>query len=142
MSVKPFLLIAVALSLGCAPAVGTSEMGSGSTARKANILTADEIAAAEADATTALDALRRLRPIWLTPRGPNSFYTGGTDMPALFIDGQQFSDLNPLRTIQANHVADIRYYRPDEAGGIFGVRAGSAGAIEVRLKTAAHPPVP
>lgn len=142
MSVKHFYLIAAASILGCAAPVGQSEMSRTSAARKANILTADEIAAAEADATTALDALRRLRPIWLTPRGPNSFYTGGTDMPALFIDGQQFSDLSALRTIQADQVADIRYYRPDEAGGAFGIRAGSAGAIEVRLKVAAHPPVP
>ena len=63
MSVKPIFLIAVAAILGCAPAVGTSEMGKGSAPRKANILTADEISAAEADATTAWDALVRLRPI-------------------------------------------------------------------------------
>jgi len=142
MSVKLFYLIAVAAILGCAPAVGRSEMGMPATPRKANILTASEIAAAEADATTAYDAIARLRPIWLTPRGPNSFYAGGTDLPVLFIDGQAFRDFNPLRAIQANHVADIRYYRPDEAGGAFGIRAGSAGAIEVRLKVATHPPVP
>ena len=142
MSVKPFYLIAVAAIIGCAPSVGTSEMAPASAPRKANILTADEIAAAEADATTALDALRRLRPIWLTARGPNSFYGSGTDLPTLFIDGQQFHDTAPLRTIQANQVADIRYYRPDEAGAVFGIRAGSAGAIEVRLKVASHPPVP
>ena len=142
MSIKHFSLIAAVIILGCAPPVGTSEMGQGSAPRKANILTADEIAAAEADQATALDALRRLRPMWLQPRGPNSFYSAGTDMPALFIDGQQFNDLSPLRTIQAYQVADIRFYRPEEAGGVFGIRAGSAGAIEVRLKVATHPPVP
>lgn len=142
MSVKLFYLIAGAAIFGCAPSVGTSEMAPASAPRKANILTADEIAAAEADATTALDALQRLRPIWLTARGPNSFYGSGTDLPTLFIDGQQFHDTAPLRTIQANQVADIRYYRPDEAGAVFGIRAGSAGAIEVRLKVASHPPVP
>ena len=142
MSVKHFYLIAAAAIFGCAAPVGQSEMRTTSAPRKANLLTADEIAAAQANTTTALDALRRLRPIWLEPRGPNSFYTGGTDMPALFIDGQQFSDLSPLRTIQADQVADIRYYRADEAGAAFGIRAGSAGAIEVRLKVASHPPVP
>ncbi len=142
MSVKPIYLVAVAAIIGCAPSPGTSEMGRASAPRKANILTADEISAAEADATTAWDALVRLRPIWLTARGPNSFYGTATDKPTLFIDGQQYYDTAPLRTIQANQVADIRYYRPDEAGAVFGVRAGSAGAIEVRLKVATHPPVP
>ena len=142
MSVKPLYLIAAAAIFSCAPPVGQSEMNPTSAPRKANILTADEIAAKEADATTAWDALVRLRPIWLTARGPNSFYGQGTDLPTLFIDGQQFHDVAALRTIQANQVADIRYYRPDEAGGTFGIRAGSAGAIEVRLKVATHPPVP
>ncbi|HEU4747024.1 MAG TPA: hypothetical protein VFS56_00885 [Gemmatimonadaceae bacterium] len=143
MSVKYLYLVVAAVMLGgCAPAVGTSEMGRPTAPRKANILTAEEIVGAEADQTTAYDAIARLRPIWLTPRGPSSFYGTGTDYPALFIDGQAFSDFRALRTIQANQVADIRFYRPDEAGAAFGLRAGSAGAIEVRLRIANHPPVP
>ena len=142
MSVKHFYLIGVAAIVGCAAPAGKSEMGGTSAPRKANILTADEIASAEADATNIYDALLRLRPIWLTPRGPNSFYGQGTDLPTLFIDGQQYYDVATLRTIQSNQVADVRYYRPDEAGGVFGIRAGSAGAIEIRLKQAIHPPVP
>jgi len=142
MSVTPFYLIAGAAILGCAPPVGTSEMGIPAAPRKANVLTANEIAAAEADATTAYDAIARLRPTWLVPRGPNSFYSPGTDLPVLFIDGQSFADFGILRTIQANQVGDVRYYRPDEAGAAFGLRAGSGGAIEVRLKLATHPPVP
>lgn len=141
MSVKPFYLIAGAAILGCAAPVGTSEMGIPAAPRKANVLTANEIAAAEADARTAYDAIARLRPIWLTARGPSSFGPG-TDFAVLFIDGQAMSDFSVLRTIQAHHVADVRYYRPDEAGAVFGLRAGSGGAIEVRLKIATHPPVP
>lgn len=143
MSVKPFyLVVAAGMIWGCAPALGTSEMGRPSSPRKANILTAEEIVAAEADQTTAYDAIARLRPIWLQPRGPSSFYATGTEYPALFIDGQSFNDFRTLRTIQANQVADIRFYRPDEAGATFGLRAGSGGAIEVRLRVATHPPVP
>ena len=143
MSGKVFYLVVAAVMLwGCAPALGTSEMGRPTSPRKANILTAEEIVAAEADQTTAYDAIARLRPIWLQPKGPSSFYGTGTEYPALFVDGQAFSDFRALRTIQANQVADIRFYRPDEAGATFGLRAGSAGAIEVRLRVATHPPVP
>ena len=142
MSVSHIYLILAAAVLGCAPAVGTSEMGRPTSPRKANILTAEEIVAAEADQTTAYDAIARLEPDRTQPRGPSSFYGTGTEYAALFIDGQAFSDFRALRTIQANQVADVRFYRPDEAGGTFGLRAGSAGAIEVRLRMATHPPVP
>jgi hypothetical protein len=70
MSVKHLYLVAVAAIIGCAPASGTS--GTSRTAavpRKGNLLTAEEIAAAHADVTTAYDAVARLRPNWLAPRG-------------------------------------------------------------------------
>ena len=143
MSVKRFYLVAVLGLLGCASPPGTSEMAKPSAPRKATLLTADEISAADADNASAFEAVARLRPMWLAKRAPNSFYSGEeADHPALFVDGQAVPDFNTLRTIAANDVADIRYYRPEEAGGAFGIRAGHSGALEVRLKIATHPPVP
>lgn len=143
MSVKHLYLIAVAAILGCAPVSGTSVTpGAGAVPRRANILTAEEIVAANADVATVYDAVSRLRPIWLAARGETSFYTPGTQFPILFVDGQAFGDLKTLRNIQASHVADIRLYSPSEAGGIFGLRGGTGGVIEVRMKQALGPSRP
>ncbi len=135
MSVKHLYLIAVAAILGCAPASGTSNTsGTSAVPRRPNLLTAEEILAANADVGTAYDALSRLRPNWLSSHGPTSFDTQGTGFAIVFVDGQQYGDLTSLRNIQAYHVADIRYYNVAEAGGRFGLRGGSGGVIEITMK--------
>ena len=50
------------------------------------------------------------------------------------MDGPLLGELNALKDIPAFQVADLRYYDVTEAGGKFGLRAGSGGAIEVRSK--------
>lgn len=140
MSPRYLCVIAVAAMLGCASAGGSSTQ----TPRpgRANLLTADEILAAHADVTTAYDALARLRPNWLTSRGPTSFINRGTEFASVFVDGEQYGNLNSLRNIHASQVADIRYYSSAEAGGRFGVRAGTSGVIEVRMNLKLEPRPP
>lgn len=134
MSIKHLYLIAVAAILGCAPSSPPATSGSAVAPRKGNLLTAAEIVVAKADVGTVSEALLRLRPVWLAPRGGgSSFGAAGTDFPVVYVDGQQYGDLNSLRTLHAYQVAEIRYYTPAEAGGIFGVRGGNAGVIDVRM---------
>lgn len=139
MSVKQLCLIALAATLGCAPASGTSRTSSTSVPRQANLLTAEEISAAHADVTTTYDAIARLRPHWLSSHGPTSFMTVGTEYAKVFLDGQQYGDLNALRNIPASEVEDIRYFNSTEAGGRFGLRAGTSGVIEVRMNLRISP---
>ena len=135
MSVKHLYLVAVAAIMACAPASGTSGTSRTSAVpRRANILTAEEIVAANADVATAYDALSRLRPNWLAAHGVSSFNTPGTELAIVFVDGQQYGGLNSLRNIQAYDVADIRYYDVTEAGAKFGLHGGTGGVIEVRMK--------
>jgi hypothetical protein len=131
MLLKHLYPIAVAAILGCGSSSGTSSQSP--APRRANLLTAEEILAAHADVTTAYDALARLRPNWLTSRGPTSFINRGTEFAIVFVDGEQYGTLTSLRNIHASQVADIRYYSSAEAGGRFGVRAGTSGVIEVRM---------
>ena len=134
MSVKHLYLMAVAAIIGCAAASGTS--GTSRTSgvpRRASILTAEQIAAAHADVTTAYDAIARLRPNWLAAHGSSSL-SPGTEFASVFVDGQQYGGLNSLRNIQAYEVADFRYYDVTEAGAKFGLRAGAGGVIEIRMK--------
>jgi hypothetical protein len=136
MSVRHLYLIAVAAILGCAAPSATSDRpGSPAPPRRGNYLSFEEIAAASADVMTVYDALSRLRPAWLAPRGQTSFNSPGTDYAAVFVDGQLYGELNSLRNLQASQVADIRYYNITEAGAKFGLRAGSGGAIEIRSRT-------
>jgi len=134
MSVQHLYLIAVAAVLGCSSATSGNQATAG-LPRKANLLTAEEMAAAHADVNTAYDAVARLRPNWLTAHGVTSAVANGagTEYALVFVDGMQYGDLNSLRGIPAYHVGSIRYYDVTQAGGRFGIRAGSSGVIEVTM---------
>jgi len=137
MSGRHLYLVAVAAVFGCSSGGGTSGnppilVGS----RMARILSGDEIAAAHADVTTAYDAVSRLRPNWLAGHGVTSgSNASGTQYAVVFVDGEPYGDINSLRNIPVYHVGDIHYYDVTEAGARFGIRGGSSGVIEVRMKS-------
>jgi hypothetical protein len=128
MSFKHLYLVAVGAILACAPASSTPRAHRSST-----ILVAEEIRAANVDAGTAYDAISRLRPNWLT-RGTRSFDPPPTEFSVVFVDGQRYGALESLRNIDANQIAEVRYYSPTEAGARFGLQGGLSGVIEVSMK--------
>jgi hypothetical protein len=138
MSGRHLYLVAIAAMFGCSSGGGTSAnppvLVGGS--RMARILSGDEIAAAHADVNTAYDAVSRLRPNWLAVHGVPTTSNGSVASTAVvFVDGEPYGDLSSLRTIPAYHVGDIHYYDVTEAGARFGIRGGSSGVIEVRMKS-------
>ena len=133
MSVRPLYLVAVAAILGCAPAA-TTLRAHVRRAENPKVLTASEIAIAHADANSAYDAIARLRPNWLASHGAMSSDAGVNPFASVWVDGQLYGELSTLRSIPAYQVEDIRYYDITEAGGKFGLRAGTGGAIEVRSR--------
>ena len=134
MSVKYFYLVAIAAVVGCASGK-SGDPGDPATPRRSDLVTAEEIANTHADVNTAYDALARLRPNWLAPKGAMSSNAAAGNYAIVFVDGQQVGDVNALRNIPAYYVADIRYYDVTQAGARFGIRAGTGGALEVRMKT-------
>ena len=135
MSVKHLYPMAFAAIIACAVASGASGASRTSGApRRSSILTAEQIAAAHADVTTAYDAIARLRPNWLVAHGSSSL-SPGTEFASVFVDGQQYGGLSSLRNIQAYQVADFHYYDVTEAGATFGLRGGAGGVIDVRMKS-------
>jgi hypothetical protein len=133
VSRKLFYLAGMVAVIGCA---STPSRPDGTTPlRKGNLLTAEEIVNAHADINSAYDAVQRLRPNWLSPRGTMSSSTAGSNYAQVFVDEQFVGDINALKNINAYQVGDLRYYDPSQAGGRFGVRAGTNGAIEVIMKT-------
>ncbi len=134
---KPFYPLAVALVLACASG-GTPDPTITANTRKTSVLSSEEIENAHADINTAYDAIARLRPNWLLPHGVTSTQNNGagTEYAMVYVDGQSYGDINTLRGIPAYHVGSIRYWDVTQAGGRFGIRAGSSGVIEISMKTA------
>jgi hypothetical protein len=133
VSRKLFYLVGMMALIGCA---STPSRPDGTTPlRKGSVLTAEEITNSHADVSSAYDAVQRLRPNWLAPRGTMSSSTGGSNYAQVFVNEQFVGDINALKNINAYQVGDMRYYDPSQAGGRFGVRAGTNGAIEVIMKT-------
>jgi hypothetical protein len=96
-------------------------------------LAAEEILAANADRGTVYDAILRLRPNWLT-RGTTSYDPPTTEFAVVFVDGRRYGEIESLRDIDANVIADVRYYTAAEAGGRYGLQGGLSGVIEVSMK--------
>jgi hypothetical protein len=133
MSARVVYLLGVAAIVGCASTGANPTM----SRESATVLTAEEIQHAHADATTAYDAIARLRPNWLAPKGPTSgYYNAGTQYPSIYLDGQLLGDINALRNIAGYNVGSLHYYDVTQAGARFGIRGGASGVIEVTSKAA------
>ena len=133
MTIK-FAYLIGAVILACAPAGGTS--GTSRVSRDRNRLTAEEIVAGNADASSAYDAVARLRPSWFNTHGVTSTTAEPTETQSarVFVNGQQYGDVSSLRSIPAMNVADIRYYGITESGIKYGLQGGHNGVIDVKLK--------
>lgn len=120
------VFLAGSLSLtACATATSSNPRPARSPFGHASFLTARDIHAS--GATTALQALERLRPMFLVskidlaPLGEREVY----------LNGLRLGGINELRHIPANAVREIRFVRAIDGGG---TGSGRAGAILVISK--------
>jgi hypothetical protein len=129
MRPKHLYLIAVAVTLACAPAAVTS---GGSAPRRSTFLTAAEMRDANVEMGSAFDAISRLRPNWLT-RVTESNNPPRREFARVFVDGRFYGELESLRNFDAIQIADVRFYSAAEAGK-FGLEGGLSGVIEITTK--------
>ena len=118
-----FLTVAgVAAGLAaCATAGGSTD---GGPRRDPNVITAEELV--DFSTTSALDAIRRLRPRWLQGRG--------NLRPTVVVDGARMTNLeDALQSIQAASVRTMRYMSASDATMRFGTNF-LGGAIEVTTR--------
>jgi hypothetical protein len=127
LGVRLLILLIPAAVLACAPPrSGPGEINN------SQIITEDEIVASRA--TTAYEAIQKLRANFLTYRGETSLNKSrSTPYPTVYLDGQEFGPISTLRTIPASHVATIRLYRAWEATTKYGAR-NMSGVIEVSTR--------
>jgi hypothetical protein len=137
VSRKLFYLVGMMALIGCASPPSRPE--GTSSPKRGSTLTAEEITNAHADPGSVYDAIARLRPNWLAPRGSMGSTTSGTAYAQVFVDDQLVGDIGALRSINAYQVGEARYYDVSQAGARFGIRAGMNGAIEVIMKAPGRP---
>jgi hypothetical protein len=96
---------------------------------KSDVLTAEEIATTTAQ--NAYDAVSLKRPFFLKSRGMRSLHdapAGQTvQYPVVFVDRMYFGELESLRNIAVNSIAEIRYLDFNAATVQFGT--GHSGGI-------------
>ena len=122
MSVRPFYLIALAATLGCATTSGTAGAG-GRGNHYEQGWPRQRLEAGGAS---------ELRPISCAPR-PSSLRTDVTSLPTVYVGRQKYGDATTLRQIPINTIALIRFYTASEATLTYGMDNPN-GVIEVTLK--------
>ena len=116
------LLVAAGILASCGPAA------MGGQGRNPDLIGQADIA--EANASTALDLVQRLRPQWLRARSQS--FDGGVGA-SVYVDDVRFGDLDSLRSISAQTVQEIEWIDSGEATQRWGT-GNMGGAILVRTR--------
>ena len=128
MTKKGFALLAavgLAVSACGLPAAGTASGARG------DVITSEQMVAVNAQ--TAYDAVQKLRPNWFSTRGPSAITNAEPDVASVFLGGNQIGDIEALRNLRPENIAELRYYEASEAGARFGM-GHSRGVIDVIMK--------
>ncbi|HEV7839718.1 MAG TPA: hypothetical protein VGO75_16735 [Gemmatimonadaceae bacterium] len=116
-----FALFTLAALLACASQRVAARQGP-----DPQLITGEEVVASLA--TTAYEAIRNLRPNFLSYRGETSFdRRSSRPYPNVYVDDQAFGTISILQSIPASDVASIRLYRSAEAVTKFGT--GNPGGV-------------
>jgi hypothetical protein len=81
-------------------------------------------------ATDAYDAVRLLRPQWLTPRQPYIIGQLHSETLAVYLDDFRLGQIDKLRDLSAQRIASIRFVSTAVATARWGV-GNRYGAIQV-----------
>jgi hypothetical protein len=131
---------AVALcALGLILALPSCATGGGSTTaprRDPDVISAAELADPSIRTLSVLDALSRLRPTWIRPRGPTSLVSAGDRFPAVMLN-ESVQPFEVLRTLRAGEVTAIRYLNGADATTRYGT-----GYVNGLIQVSTAPPTP
>lgn len=115
--------LAVFVVGACAPATA------GGDRRNPDVISETEITAANTG--SAYDVVQRLRPQWLRARSAPSF--GGNFVVMVYVDNIQFGEVEALRSIPAQSVAELEWIDATTATQRWGTgNAGGAIAVSTR----------
>ncbi len=122
-------LVVAPATFGCASAPPETSVRTKTTSSA--LLTGDEIRRNHID--NAYDAVRRLRPAFLSTRGPTSVLNAPRQDIVVIVNGLPYGGVEDLRSLRAGEIAWVRRLTAAEAYVKSGHPAPS-GAIELRLE--------
>lgn len=121
------LVLATVISLaGCA----TSGANRGSSGSR-NILTHEQLATANSD--NLFEAIVKLRPEWLTSRGPTSVTDATPTGVDVYMNGSMLGRADVLREMGILDVTEVRYWDAGQASARFGM-GHPRGVIQITRK--------
>lgn len=112
------------LLAGCASAA--TQTGTNREVR--NLLTQEQLAAT--NTTNLYEAIEKLRPEWLTARGPTSVTNTAPAVPNVYMNGSMLGRAEYLRDLRVLDVTEVRYWEPGPASARFGM-GHPRGVIEL-----------
>lgn len=127
---RTLLLVALtttAVSAGC---VRAATQGPSSRASLTQ-LTQSELATANSD--NLYDAIMKLRPEWLTSRGPTSVTDPAPTLVDVYMNGTMLGKAEYLREVRLLDVTSVRYWDAGQASARFGM-GHPRGVIEITRK--------
>jgi hypothetical protein len=125
LSTNRILYAGLAGIISASCALSSTPAGS---SRSSHRLGAEEISSVSY--STAYEAVQMLRPRWLLSRGLASLADPNPSYPVVIVDNVQRGELDLLRSIRAEVVAEIRYVNARDATTRYGT-GFVGGAIEV-----------
>jgi hypothetical protein len=129
--------LALAACAACASGNKGARAVSSTGQRDKNVITQEELADPAVSGRTVLEAVRALRPNFLTVRGTHTLQATATaDAEAgkvhASIDGTKIVSVEELAGINANTVVEIRFLNPAQAMQRFGGAAREGPVIVVK----------
>ncbi|HWP83535.1 MAG TPA: hypothetical protein VNN76_12885 [Bacteroidota bacterium] len=119
-----FVVVSIVLMIGCQSGVGTVKGGR-------DVITEEEIR--NSNETNLYDVIRKLRPMFLTSRGPKSLRLEESTLPLVYLDGTKYGEAESLRTMPIVGVQEIRFLDARDATTMYGT-GHTSGIIMVITK--------
>jgi hypothetical protein len=123
----PITLALAAVIVGCASATSQSGSSRGSGAK----LTQEQLSASNAD--NLYDAINKLRPNWLSSRGPTSVTNSTPTGVDVFMGNTLLGKADYLHQVRPGDVSEVKYWDPGSAAARFGM-GHPRGVIELTRK--------
>ncbi len=139
MSRRICMSAVLAATIACAgnpaPSAASSDESNGPAERRRdNVITAQELSAPEIVTQNLLDAVRRLRPNYLTSRGGGTPGNPKGGRVQVSIDGSALGEVSNLTSYSPAAVREIRYFTAAEAAQKWGTTSNGGAVIMVTSK--------
>ena len=135
MSKRLSVIAAIVGSLACATAPDPESAATpASASHQTDVITAAELTDPALGSANLYEAVRRLRPRFLSSRGPSSIANPSAGVVHVSVDGGPLTSVNILASYMPNTIAEVRYLNSGDAAQRFGTTSNGGGVILVKSR--------